>query len=295
MMTTWSSVLQVPFPAVLPEGFAIPSLIYVVPVLLALALVSWLVYAVRPPITDYTALAITPWIGVGAALHVLYQQPAFYESVRPLFGTPMVYLTTAVFAGAVWFFAEVVAEMRDEVGSADRYLGIIGTGVLIVAVVYSLYVGTIFGTLRPLWPVIGIALSAMGAAFAWVAVSLIFTDTATVVARTGTIVVFGHVLDGVSTAMGVDFFPGISERTPFSAFILEVSAQLPTAEVIGTGWLFLLVKLLLAVFVVIAFTGYVEDDPEEARLVLTVVAALGLGPGAHNMLLFTVVESLGAI
>lgn len=294
MMTTWSSVLQVSFPGVLPEGFAIPSLIYVVPVLLALALVAWLVYGVRPPITDYTALAVTPWIGTGATLHVLYQQPAFYASVRPLFGTPMVYLTTAVFAGAVWFFAEVAAEMRDEVGSADRYLGIVGTGALVAVVTYSLYIGTLFGTIRPLWPVIGIALSAMGAAFAWVAVSLLFTDTATVVARTGAVVVFGHVLDGVSTAMGVDFFPGISERTPFSAFILEVSSQLPTAEVIGTGWLFLLVKLLLAVFVVVAFTGYVEDDPEEARLVLTVVAALGLGPGTHNMVLFTVIESVGA-
>jgi len=64
--------------------------------------------------------------------------------------------------------------------------------------------------------------------------------------------------------------------------------------VIGAGWLFLLIKLLLAVFVVVAFTGYVEDDPEEGRFVLTVVAGLGLGPGAHNMLLFTVIESLGA-
>jgi len=294
MMTAWSSLLRVSFPGVLPEGFAIPSLLYVIPVLLALAFVSWLVYAVRPPITDYTALAVAPWIGTGATLHVLYQQPAFYESVRPLFGTPMVYLTTAVFAGAVWFFAEVIAEMRDEVGSADRYLGVIGTGVLVTTAAYSLYVGTVFGTLRPLWPVIGIALSAMGAAFAWVAVSLIFTDTATVVARTGALVVFGHVLDGVSTAMGIDFFPDVTERTPFSAFILEVSAQLPTAEVIGAGWLFLLIKLLLAVFVVVAFTGYVEDDPEEGRFVLTVVAGLGLGPGAHNMLLFTVIESLGA-
>lgn len=293
MSTTWLPALGAESLQILPAGFTIPSIVYVAPVTVGLLFVIWLLYTVRPPITDSTVMAFTPWIATGSVLHVLYQQPAFFKVVRPFFGTPMVYLTTAILAGAVWFFAEVIAQMRDERASVDRLLAFVGTGVLITFTAFSLYIGSELGTIRPFFPVIGIALSAMGAGFAWIGLSLTFTESAAVTGRTGAIVVFAHVLDGVSTAIGVDFM-GVGERTPMSRIILEYSAQLPTAEVIGVGWLFLLVKLLLALFIVVAFREYVESSPAQARLVLLLVAALGLGPGAHNMLLFTVMESVVA-
>jgi uncharacterized membrane protein len=100
-------------------------------------------------------------------------------------------------------------------------------------------------------------------------------------------VVFAHALDGASTAVGTDLL-GAGERTPLSAAILEFAKTLPTADAIGAGWLFVLVKLALAVAVVNLFAGYVREDPRRAHLLLAVIVAVGLGPGVQNVLLFAV-------
>ncbi len=291
-MTVAGEVAQVS--GVLPEGFALPDPIYAGPVIVALLGAAALVYAISPPVTDWTPVALAPWVGVGATLHVLYQQPTLFPVVQPLFGNPMVYLTTAAVTGFVWITSDVVAGMRGPHASVDRQTGAFGMGIMIALVTSSVWFGSTLGTLRPFWPVLGLALAAMGTGFAWVALSLTFTDAARTTARTGVLVVFAHTLDGVSTAIGIDIL-GVSERTPFSRAILDYGAQLPTAEVIGAGWLFVFVKLLLAMVVVTAFKGYVEDRPAEARLLLMLVAAVGLGPGIHNLLLFTVRESVVGI
>ena len=58
--------------------------------------------------------------------------------------------------------------------------------------------------------------------------------------------------------------------------------------VLGDGWLFLLVKLVVATAVVWLFAAYVRETPAEGFLLLGFVAAMGLGPAAHNLLLFSV-------
>ncbi|MCO8268932.1 DUF63 family protein, partial [Haloferax sp. AB510] len=103
----------------------------------------------------------------------------------------------------------------------------------------------------------------------------------------GLLAIFGHALDALSTAVGIDVL-GFGERTPLSRIILEAAAALPTAEVIGVGWLFVLVKLVVAGFVVALLADYVREDPTEGALLLGLVAAVGLGPGVHNLLLFAI-------
>ena len=103
----------------------------------------------------------------------------------------------------------------------------------------------------------------------------------------GALAVVAHALDGVSTAVGVDVL-GFGERTPLSRVIIETAAALPTAEVLGAGWLFVVVKLAVACVVVVLLADLVEEDPREGSLLLGFVAAVGLGPGAHNLLLFAI-------
>jgi uncharacterized membrane protein len=81
---------------------------------------------------------------------------------------------------------------------------------------------------------------------------------------------------------------GFGERTPVSQAVLDVAASLPTAETFGVGWLFVLVKLAIAEVVVFLFADFVREDPTEGFLLLGAVAAVGLGPGVHNLLLFMV-------
>jgi uncharacterized membrane protein len=62
---------------------------------------------------------------------------------------------------------------------------------------------------------------------------------------------------------------------------------------LGVGWLFVLVKLLVAAGIVVLLADLVREDPVEGRLLLGFVAAVGLGPGVHNVLLFVVATPTG--
>jgi uncharacterized membrane protein len=104
----------------------------------------------------------------------------------------------------------------------------------------------------------------------------------------GALAVFGHTLDGVSTAVGYDLL-GFGEQTPLSRLIIEAGGALPTAEFIGSAWVFALVKVLVGVGIVALFEEYVRADPLEGYLLLGLVVAVGLGPGFHNLVLFAIV------
>ncbi|MFW5937631.1 MAG: DUF63 family protein [Halanaeroarchaeum sp.] len=274
---------------VLPEGFSLPDPIYLIPLVVLTVGVVALAVVVNAPVTDETIVAFAPWMALGAVFHVLYQQAAFPESIEPLFGAPSVYLTTFVIAGLVWFLSTLLGEMRGS-GSVERRLGTIGLGFAIVFVGFSLYIGANRGTLTPtsaFWPLIGLVVAGVVAVLAWILLSLTFTDAARKTGMPGSLVVLAHTLDGVSTAIGVDVL-GVTERTPLSREIMDFAASLPTEAYLGSGWLFVAVKVTLALVVVAAVEGLYEDEPLQARLLLGFVAAVGFGPGVHNLLLFAV-------
>jgi len=268
--------------------YAIPSLVYVVPLALSLVGVAAMLWAIRPPTTDWTVVSFAPWMAIGSILFLLDGLGAYPDVVAPLFGPVTVYVTTAVFTGFVWILMTFVASIRK---GFDIYygVGVFGGGVALMLVIFLVLAGINSGTFNPLYPVFGSVVAALVAALAWVALSLTYTDVARYTGRTGAFVVFAHSLDGVSTALGYDLL-GAGERTPLSRYILEFSGGLPTAEYVGAGWLFVLVKVLLALVIVAAFREYLEESPRRARLVLAFVSAVGFGPGVYNLLQFTLTE-----
>lgn len=273
---------------VLPRNFSFDPL-YLIPLVVLTIGVVALAVVVNAPVTDETIVAFAPWMALGAVFHVLYQQGAFPESIEPLFGAPSVYLSTFVLAGLAWFLSTLFGEMRGGV-SVARQLGTIGLGFAIVFTGFSLYIGADRGRLTPesaFWPLIGLVVAGVVAVLAWVLLSLTFTDAARRTGMPGSLVVFAHTLDGVSTAIGVDVL-GVSERTPLSKEILDFAASLPTEAYLGSGWLFAAVKVALALVIVAAVEGLYEDEPLQARILLGFVAAVGFGPGIHNLLLFAV-------
>lgn len=264
----------------LPEGFALPPLPYLLALGVALAAVAGGFRRRRPAVEADHVLALVPWMVGGAAAHVLFVVDAAPAAVSPLLGTPAVYLSTAALAGAAWL----------AVDASDRPVppvlaGAGAVAALLVALVVLL-VGATRGSLSPVAPALGfLAAVALGAG-GW----LVLRRTAPAVAVTepvGPVALFGHALDGVSTALGVDLL-GFGERSPLSRLVIEFAAGLPTAPVAGAGWLFVLVKLVLAAGLVVLFVDYVREDPVEGNLLLGLVAAVGLGPGTHNLLLFAV-------
>ncbi|RQG92235.1 DUF63 family protein [Natrarchaeobius chitinivorans] len=271
---------------VLPEGFVLPPWYLLVPLLAVLFGVVALLWSLEPPVTDRTVLAFAPWMMVGSTLHVFYRLEMYPDAISVLFATPSVYLVTAALAGVVW----IVGIFLYEAGlrrSSERLLGGIGAVVFVSAVSLLVARAVGSGTFRPLWLIAIVVLSVVVTALAWFGLGLWFTDVAATTGATGALVVFGHTLDGISTAVGYDLL-GAHEEVPASRLILEAGEALPTAEYIGAGWLFVAVKVALALVILGLFREYVEVDPAQARIVLAFIAAIGLGPGVHNVLLFMI-------
>ncbi len=270
---------------VLPEGFVLPPWYLLVPLLVFLAAIGGILWTIDPPVTDRTVLAFAPWMMFGSTLHVLHRIDAYPDSIAILFTTPSVYIVTAVVAGGFWILSAFLYAAGLQ-RSIARVVGISGTAFFVVFAMFTIVSHWEQGAIDPFWPVIAVVVSGVVTALAWLVLSLWFTDVAAVTSLTGVLVVFGHTLDGVSTAIGYDVL-GASEEVPLSLLILEAGNALPTAEYIGGGWLFVLVKLTLALGILAIFKEYVQEAPRQARLILGLVAAVGLGPGVHNVLLFT--------
>lgn len=270
---------------VLPAGFEMPEWYILVALGVVLAGVAIILWAIDPPVPDKLVLAFTPWIMFGSTLHVLYRLGEFPSSIEVLFSSPTVYITLAIVIGIIWI-AGIFLSAAGLQQSISRFVGITGTGFFIVFAQFAIYSGWQAGSFNPFWPVLAVVVAGIIAAVAWVLVSLWFTEVAAATGLTGALVVFSQTLDGVSTAIGYDVL-GAGEEVPLSEIILEVGGGLPIVDVVGAGWLFVLVKVMLAVVVIGLFTDIVREWPHKARLALAFVIAVGLGPGVHNLLLFT--------
>lgn len=267
--------------AILPAGFALPPLPYLLGLVVGTAAVAGGLWRLAPAVTADTVLGLAPWMALGAALHAWFVLGAAPSALSPLLGVPAVYATVFVALGAIW--AALTTWRPGEPRSVARWLGGVGAVGFVLAAGVVLASGS---TLRLGWPTVGVVVGVALAGITWGLLRRVVPATA----RTGwpgVLVVFAHALDGVSTAVGVDVL-GFGERTPASQIILDLAAALPTADLIGVGWLFVLVKLGVAGAVVALFAGLVEEDPRQGYLLLAVVAAVGLGPGLHNLLLYTV-------
>jgi len=266
--------------AVLPAGFALPPLPYLLGLIAGVGIVAGGLWRRQPAVTALTILALVPWMAIGSALHVLYVLDAAPPAIAPLLGTPAVYATGFIALGAVWIGIDFrVPETR----MVARHLGLIGAAAFVFTVGTVLLSGS---GLALFWPGVGLVITPVVVAVTW-KLLLRAAPAAALTGWPGVLVLFAHALDGVSTAIGVDVL-GFGERTPASQLILEIAAGLPTAESFGTGWLFVLVKLGVAGLVVALFAELVEEDPRQGYVLLGIVAAVGLGPGVHNLLLYAV-------
>ncbi|WP_336036321.1 DUF63 family protein [Halobacterium yunchengense] len=270
---------------VLPSGFALPPLPYLAAVAAAVVAVGWLLVREAPAVDDRTVLAFAPWMALGSSLYVCYQLQLYPDAVAPLFGSPVVYASTFAVAGATWLAARRTARPL-------RALAGVGAALALAPVAAAVRFGVANDTLTLAWPLAAVAAAAVLGHVAWWALERWRPGDVAVAGGAGALAVFGHVLDGTSTAVGVDVL-GFGEQTPLSAAIMHFAGTLPTEPLLGTGWLFVLVKTLLAAGVVVLLADYVREDAAEGYLLLAFVAAVGLGPGVHNVLLFVAASPAG--
>jgi len=272
--------------------FVIPPLIHSVGLLVGAGFVLVLLVAAKPPINQKMVLSFAPWIVSGAVLHVFYQlsqiykQQLFPSAVEPLFSAPAVYLTVFILMGLIWAVAAMFMTNPD----GDRiaqYLGGMGVGTMVPLLGLLIWRGT-DPAVRPMEPVLPVAGLLISIGLSFVVMLLLGLWRTSLVAKmkyVGPLVVFAHLFDGVTTAIGVDLL-GADERSALPQLLIDAAAGLPTASLIGSGWLFVLVKLLVASAIVVLFADYINEEPVEANLIMGLVVAVGLGPGTYNFLLF---------
>jgi uncharacterized membrane protein len=263
---------------ILPEGFMLPSFPYLVAVLIASALVAVSLYRKRPAITEQVVIALAPWMVVGAGLYALEQVGVIPPLLAPLAGAPTVYLTTFVIVGAI--FAPV-GHRNPTQFTFDSGPGILAiTGTFALALVLAVAVSTAFQhpPVNVFWPGLAVVGSVVISGGVWIVARLYGSTVADWTGLAGVLVVFGQTLDGLSTAVGIKILEA-SEQTPLSAFIIDLG---------GVG-LFVVIKVVISFVVVALLADYAHEEPSEGYLLLAAVAAVGLGPGAHNVILFTIV------
>lgn len=290
--------MQIPVPF---EGFQTLSLEYAAILLVGTILLLALLNAVRPPVTQMTVLAFVPWMGLGATLHVFYQVGEFYNAetyppvVAPFFSAPAVYLTTFLAMGTVWVAAAVFGKGKQSRTKGkeivSRYLGLIGIGVALAFIGMLAWrgldpaVGADITMVERFIPIVGLVATMLLTFIVYMLIGAWRTYIIAEARYVGALALFAHLLDGITTTIGVDIL-GIGERSVVPARIIEFAGMLPTAPYIGSGWLFLVVKLLVAVAIVVTFADYVSEEPTQGNLLFAFVTAVGLGPALNNLFLF---------
>lgn len=143
------------------------------------------------------------------------------------------------------------------------------------------------GHVHILWPTVSVLGAVALTAGVWMAVHRASPPVSRQAGWMGVFVVFGQAIDAISTAVGVDVL-SVSEQVPLSRAVLNLAATLPTASLIGVGWLFVVLKLSLATGLVWLVATDSETTPLGTRLLFLGAGLAGLLPGVRNLILYTV-------
>lgn len=252
------------------------------------AVVAVLLFVMEPPVTRTVMLSFTPWMVTGASAHALYTIDAYPEWVDPLFEPVAVYFTLFTAAGMVWAYMNTASKLSGEGLHDAQYVAAAGVGATLVSAGFVLAQAQGAELSRVLPAFGGLLVALVVAVAAYVAGGYVYSQVFVHTGVLGWLVVFGHALDGVMTAIAADLFD-LPPLYSVGARLYEYAGTLPVPEALGQGWLVVVAKVGLALLVVAVVAslrarGVTKDRESVGYLFLTAMAAYGLGPGIHILL-----------
>ena len=131
------------------------------------------------------------------------------------------------------------------------------------------------------WPLVSVLASVVLTVGLWSAMRLRFSDVTEQTGWVGGLVIFGQVLDAITTLVGIDLL-GFTEEVFLSRLIIESTARLPLTDVLGTTWLFVLVKCGLAVGIVTLIARTDDATRGEQWLLLGIPFGAGVRSGTQQ-------------
>jgi uncharacterized membrane protein len=222
-----------------------------------------------------------------------------------LFISPLIYFTVFAVALAALFLSLWLVR-RGDIDSYEYGLAAIGSVALALPILY-LIVLWLTSEQVGFYPQIAIlVLGGAGAitALSWKAIEEYKPGINRGTGHAGLAVLFAHSVDGVANVVGIDWgaelglpYGDLVPKHPINDAMIGVGSGiseavagltggvLVPAEIIGTAWPFLLIKVAAAVGVIWLFDeGIFEESPRYAVLLLVAIVAVGLGPGTRDML-----------
>lgn len=134
-----------------------------------------------------------------------------------------------------------------------------------------------------LWPAVSIVGAMTLTAVTWIALKRVSSSATYQGKWMGLFVIFGQAIDAVSTAVAIDIL-SFSEQVPLSRAVMEIARELPTAPIIGVSWLFVVLKITLAVGLVWLLATDSEMTPLSTRVLFLGAGLAGFIPGIQNMI-----------
>jgi uncharacterized membrane protein len=217
----------------------------------------------------------------------IYGVQLYPSEIKMLFSAPAVYLTTFIAMGIVWAIMSMVLPKDKHRTQVPLFLGVVGVGVTIPLIGLLVFQGQDpkVAPIEPMWPLVALATAMVATAAVYFALGIWRTYIIARARVAGALVIFAHLFDAITTTIGVDQL-GSGERSAVPRAILEFTADLPAPEALGTGWLLILLKLVLATSIVMYFADDLRDHESQTNILFGFVIALGLGPAAYNFFLF---------
>ena len=255
------------------------------------AVVTAVLYTERPQLTRRAVVALVPWMVVAASLVVLAPRVDYPTAVEPVVRWPGAYVTTYVIVCLVWFALIQVGRGARRRGSLPNYLGAMGVGAVLVVLAAVLLTAEGLGVTQLFWLAMAPIVAAAVAAVVLVLLGLWYTEAAAYTGAVGGLVVFGHALAAIATAVAV--VSGGDHSLLSGADMLALS-NAGAADAIGVdlevlwAWSFVWTKLVVATAVVVLLATYTREHPTRGNLVLGLVAAVGIVGGVTSLLTYAV-------
>ncbi|UVE52033.1 DUF63 family protein (plasmid) [Haloferax larsenii] len=217
--------------------------------------------------------AVVPWfaiVGVGVAV---VRSTRSVGSSGPSLWSLTIYLSTGALITALWL-------VFDGLGVENRPRWTAVFGVVAAGVVGGLSLLTVgeFSTRVLFWNSVAVVLAVGVAALV---TQFVFAHNRHDQRWLGAAVLFAHVLDATTTAVGLERL-GMSEQNPISASIIHIG---DSVGVPGVG-LFLLIKTAVAVAVVSLLTDDTVGPRLDTTAFLVIATGAGLVPAVHNLFAF---------
>ncbi|WP_267643748.1 DUF63 family protein [Haloarchaeobius amylolyticus] len=232
--------------------------------------------------TEELVIGFFPWVAVAAALSVFGQVVVLPEQVIPFLSSPLVYLTAFAIGGHLWLHLAA----PDRRSSREAAESVALSGILFLAPIAGATIALSGREVHPLWSLVAVLVAVSLSILIWAYVDQFHPGVTGNAGLLGFAVLLGHLLDASTTLIGIDIF-GLAEQTPLSRDIMEFAATLPTADLLGMAWLFVVVKVLIALGIVYVFSHAITDARHRS-IVLGIAATTGFGPALHNLFLYTI-------